>query len=173
MKKLLITLLTIATVPLAFAQGTFNAYNIFGEGLVYAEGRGLAGSDYNVQVYWGVIGTSESSLIPAGPVTALFGTTGSDGSDMAGQFYIGGVDLYPGSSSGPASVLIQIRGFERAFPGNSGSSQIVTQPLAFGTALPADLVPMSDWVIGPEPSTLALASLGAAVMFFFRRRKQQ
>jgi len=185
MKKLLLTILAMAAVPAAFAQGSFNANNFTanqGEVWVDLDGSGtptagdaLAGAEYNVQVYWGVIGTPEGSLTPVGPVSALFGSTGDALGSGAGWFDIGTLDLFPGNPTGPATVLVQVRGFQGPSWASAtfrGQSAVVNQPIAFSPNTPGDLVATGPWVILiPEPSTFALAGLGSAALLIFRRRK--
>jgi hypothetical protein len=151
------------------------------------------GSDYSIQLLW-VAGTfaNQAAFDAANPNTSasfpFFGTTGSAPThgptvDGAGLFDGGTISM-----NGPPGVYtMQARawyngGFYPTFgaalaaTANPGRSQLFTvNATASPTPAPNTMVP--SFPVGllsprvPEPSALAVASLGAACLLFFRRRK--
>lgn len=172
MKKILVTILAItAAIPAAFGQGAFGAANINGGGNVYVGSVGgqLAGSEYTVQVFFGLIGAAEETFTSITAPSALFGSTGGALGSGAGWYDFGAVNAQDGQATGPATVQIQYRG---AGPGGfAGRSAIVVQNITYSPNQPGDWVATGDWAIVPEPSTLTLAGLGAVALLGLRRRK--
>jgi len=198
MKKTLALVASITALSLSsFAQGTFNMiwYDAV-HGLMAtapsnpANHAGLLlGSDYSVQAYLGVVGAGESSLLPLAASKVAFdlnGVTraGATAADGSGQFYaLNGI--VTGLPVGTAALQIrawfnggQFDTYEAALAAgmNNGKSPILTMNLKAAT----DPTVLSLTDIGmqafgvtavPEPSTIALAGLGAAALLVFRRRK--
>lgn len=179
MKKLILGLLCSAIIPAAFAQGSFTAANTPDgvtpgpQGAVYLNtvGGPLAGTEFSVSLWWGLVGQDASQFTMAN-LTADFGGGPAVGSILSdGLFYIGQVDLYPGTT-GPAQVLIQLRGSGPNVNEALSRSAIVTQSIAYGTDFPPDLANTGAWaIVVPEPSSFALMGLGSMALFAFRRRK--
>jgi len=164
----------------SYAQGVINGFNAFKP----------TGSLVNAIVNDVVndVGVTSALLAAVGrvEVLALDGTVLSsvkDGSGNAlvapGIFSLGTMTI-PGSTVGqPASVLL------RAWDSSTGStyanalesaSITVTFPTVGGATAPSNFVLASNFTgltlqIIPEPSTMALAAIGVAGLFFVARRK--
>jgi len=198
MKKTLALVASITALSLSsFAQGTFNMiwYDAVNGLMATAPSNPanhaglLLGSDYSVQAYLGVVGAGESSLLPLAASKVAFdlnGVTraGATVADGSGQFYaLNGI--VTGLPVGTAALQIrawfnggQFDTYEAALAAgmNNGKSPILTMNLKAAT----DPTVLSLTDIGmqafgvtavPEPSTIALAGLGAAALLVFRRRK--
>jgi hypothetical protein len=176
MKKTIVALLVVAFAPAVMAQGSIN-FNNFGGGIVTIGGGPqdgfFGGTEYNVQLFTAPLGTTDpSAFIPFGsPIQLGFGPTAPN-QDAGAGFYDGGtLDLNPAGS--PAQVLAFVMGSGGGSNGTqpgSGMSQIVTLDLAYGPQ-PVNDINTAPWsIVVPEPTTFALAGLGAAALLIFRRR---
>lgn len=198
MKKILTVAASILTLSLSsYAQGTFsmvwydgaNGISVGASHNQHTTGW-LLGSEYSVQAYMGSAGTPEASLTPVPASLLAFdlnGVTSAAGTAAAGsgQFY--GPTVVTALATGNAAI--QIRAWFNggmyatydaalAAGANTGKSGVLTIGLTAATdptvksltdiGMPAFSVGAA---IVPEPSTIALAGLGAASLLMFRRRK--
>ena len=191
MKKFLLTLSLIGIGAGAFAQGQINLDNLENSNTSPTATSGglfffdpdlngpiapfLANTDFNVSFY---VGSDAASLV-------LLRT-------FAGATAVGGNGFGPGTFTDPLGVAATIPGatttaFFRidAWTGSAadynaasginlkGSSGVFSNPVAGPPSTPPDFVNMPATVLNPipEPSTFALAGLGAAALLIFRRRK--
>lgn len=155
MKKFVLTVLCTLVSLSAFAQGTIQLSNI-GKGIVTidgaAAGPGAATVQYadaNNNLVGGTASILGAGFFSAGSTT-LAGLTGEVTLKLAGW-----VDGGTASFSDPFTVTLGGSGTPpspaAALPGNFGGLNITT-------------------AIVPEPSTIALAILGGAALFFRRRK---
>jgi len=186
MKKLLLSGMFVGLAAGAFAQGQINLDNINNNpatatptstsgGLFYIQSGSsavLINTDFNVQFYGG---SDQNNL-------ALLGTfvnSGGGAAGGAGTFLdLSGVPAtIPGAT---ASAFFRIDAWEGAATyaasNTKGSSGVFSNPLGNPNAsppgTPTDFTGMPSVVLTvPEPSTFALAGLGAAALLIFRRRK--
>lgn len=193
MKKILIVAMSVATLSLsAFAQGTFNmiwadGVNAISIGAAHNQGTTgwLLGDEYSAQAY---LGTTGGALSPVAASMTRFDLAGGPSSatgtaaNFAGQFYVlsGVVTALP---LGAADIQVrawynggQYSTYEAALGGgaNVGQSSVFSITLKAATdPTVSDLTGMAPFTVGvvPEPSTIALAGLGAASLLMFRRRK--
>ena len=194
MKKLILTAALGVACVSAFAQGTFN-FNNAGVGytakILDTAGVGLSGGAWDVDLYWGAAGVTDSTTLAALGAPSTFSTVAS----QAGYFF-GGVRTVPNGPPGGGTITGQLRVWEASAgstwtqaagtPGAQiGSSVLFQITLANPNASPPGtpvgpgninghgfsltLVPSGP--PSPEPSTLALAGLGLAGMLMLRRRK--
>lgn len=181
MKKLILTLALGMACVSAFAQGTL----IFGNANAQvnakvtdlATGLGLGGTGWIAQLWYGPAGSTESSLI-GHATTATFSTTAA----QAGYFF-GGARTIATIPVGSVAVT-QVRVWNAAAgadwltasasaSGIVGRSALVNVTLTGPPATPANMVGLAAFTVAPvpEPSSFALAGLGAAALLIFRRRK--
>jgi hypothetical protein len=190
MKKLIATTLASTLVGLAaYAQGTVNFANL-GVGLnapvTLADGTTKAGATYMAQL---IAGNSASTLAPVGSATAFL--------SAAAGYFNGGVVAIPTVAPGSTAFFAvqvwqtslgsfaaaQAAGTANSW-GESGYNystktltpfQITTGGAGTPAGPPATLTTLTGFSLTagvvPEPSTFALAGLGAAAMLIFRRRK--
>jgi hypothetical protein len=198
MKKYLSVLAVAAMASSAFAQGLVNFNN--GTGLVQQwtspanstlisvpKGGGV------VQLYWAAAGTAytpwSASLTPAAwyaanPGWSLGGSIGFT-TPAAGKFAGGAQTLTPLTPGGNIDYVVigwtgSAASFDAALAANamvgvsskfsSGTGNPTTVPPGTATPLSASFGGMTLQPV-PEPSTFALAGLGAAALLIFRRRK--
>ena len=183
MKKLILTLALGVACVSAFAQGTLNFANVGTGGLnapVSEVGTSvkLAGTAWIAQLWYGPAGATEGSLI-AHPTTATFSTTAA----QAGYFF-GGARTIDTIAVGSVAV-VQVRVWNaaagstwalaeaNAAVGIIGTSSLLNVTLTGPPATPANLVGLQSFTVHPvpEPTSFALAGLGAAALLIFRRRK--
>lgn len=187
MKKLTATLLASSLLGLAaFAQGTVNFVNLnAGAGLnapVYASDgtTKLSGTSFMAEL----LASSSQGGTYSSVATAGFLTGGGAG------FFSGGVQTINGIAGG-ATAWLQLRFWNTAngstFAAAQGSgannawgqsatfSVVLGNPAASPPTTPAALSGLQGQSLKlnavPEPSSLALAGLGAAALLVFRRRK--
>jgi len=194
MKKLLLSALLVGLTASAFAQGQINLDNnqntngspaATTSGLFFLNnGSSTApiNQDFNAAFYGGTDATSLALIATFSGANAVGSSGAGPGTwtDPSASSYI-----IPGSTTtaffrieawtGPATSFAAA--VSAAAQGTFGvSSGIFSNPVGFPPASPPDLVNMpgltlSSLAIVPEPSTFALAGLGAAAMLIFRRRK--
>lgn len=189
MKKLIVTTLATVASLAAFAQGTINFANLSGSPALNApvyDGLNttvkLAGTTYQAGLY---AGSSAASLAYVGNSTPFLtgtaagwfngGTTVLNG--IAGgatawlQVYAWDTTLH-GTTTGATLAQAMASGIPDVY-GSSGVFSVVSgNPTASPPTTPAVMVGMNSFsLIVPEPSTFALAGLGAAALMIFRRRK--
>jgi len=182
MKKTLTTLVCLLAGVAAFAQGTVNFANLVGttlnQPIFHNDGTTrLASGTFMAQLLGG---SSAANLAPIGTTAFLSG--GGAG------YFLGGTQVIPGVLEGGVA-FIQIRAWDTtkgatyalAFAsgagdawGASGVFSVTTgAPTANPPTTPATLVGLTSFNLNPipEPTTFALAGLGAAALLLFRRRK--
>jgi len=150
----------------------------------------VLGSTYSIQLLWAPQGSYATeaaflaALLGSGPAVSFLGTTG-DAASNAGLFAGGATPNPAGTSMPVATYTMQARAwynngqyatYDAAFAAgaNVGFSAFFTMtPTVAPTPAPATTALQSFVVAGivPEPSTFALAGLGAAALLLFRRRK--
>jgi len=150
----------------------------------------FVGATYSVQLLWAPQGTYAdtaaflAAVVGSSGSVAFYGTTGGGpGSDGAGLFD-GGVVPTPAGTTMPAGAYTMAArawfnggtfntfDLARAGGANFGYSQLFNINAVVFPATPATttFAPFTVGVV-PEPSTFALAGLGAAALLLFRRRK--
>ena len=191
MKKVLLTLALVAVTAASFAQGKVNMFNDTARGIVWGNvvkpsEAGLTGALIN-----GSAGVGTTLLVDlfggatAGTMTLQQTTTLS--LTLVGQF---GPRNFTSTLPGGVSSFWQVKVRENTFTttelaqaggGYYGSSPVFTftpsGTIAFASIVNATA---SQWAPGtvainyvpvPEPSSMALAGIGAASLLIFRRRK--
>jgi hypothetical protein len=199
-KTLLLIGLTLASLS-TFAQGYIDLSWTGGTGITVGNGSNpssqlpgwFCGGDYSLQAYMASgAGQAENSLTAIASLRTIFlgGPTSASGgptSDGAGLF-ASAVFANTGFAVGAADT-IQIRvwynpggntfaSYEAALgagvnTGKSGLLSITPADQTSPSAPSLDTAGMQAFSVSavPEPSTFALAGLGAAAMLIFRRRK--
>jgi hypothetical protein len=184
MKKLILTLALGMACVSAFAQGTliFGNANAQVNAPIWQDaittGTKLAGTAWIAQLWYGPAGSVESALV-ANPTTATFSTTAA----QAGYFFGGArtIDTIPAGSV----AVLQVRVWNAAAGATwaaalanptayTGVSGLINATLTVPPATPVNMVGLGSFAVVqnvPEPSSFALAGLGAAALLIFRRRK--
>jgi hypothetical protein len=180
MKKLLLVASLVVATAAALAQGTVNFNNyVVPAGInapVYdVDGTTkLAGTSFWVQLYGGPEGTPAESLVAVGsPIN--FRTGAAAGYFTGGTVAVTGVALN-------ANAAVQVRAWNAPFAtyeiamvsggGKWGWSNLLTVSTGGGgepPKVPGDLIGLQSFTLIPEPSTIALALLGAAALLLRRR----
>jgi hypothetical protein len=180
MKKLIVTLAALLVTVAAYGQGAVTFNNrvtgvVDAKVTLASDGSGVS-TGFTAQLYGGPAGTAIDKLVALTPSTTF--RTGN----AAG--YVNPVDVtVTGVAAGATATLVM-----RAFNGtdyNSANSTIKGQSGTFNVALgggtlpPANLTGLTAFSLAggtttppvvPEPSTIALGALGAAVLLFRRRK---
>jgi len=188
MKKLIITTLATVASVAAFAQGQINFVNLSGSPALNApvyDGvnttQKLAGANYQAGLYYGSSSTSlaydnNSTPFLTGGGAGYFngGTTtltGIAGGALAWlQVYAWDTTL--GGTATGATLAQAMASSQPDVWGSSGVFSVTTgNPAASPPGTPAVMVGLTSFHLIPEPSTFALAGLGAAALMIFRRRK--
>jgi hypothetical protein len=199
MKKLAITLLSVAAATTMYGQGNFNFNDTASAaaitiGTVNAgSAEGLAGqfvgTGYSASFFYGAPGSTGYSNLTyfANANTVFFGNGVADADQSGGAgIFDGGNVVVPGlSTSGVIGVAVWWSGpgangvatsYAQALADgyNTGLSPLLTIPLATGVQFPVALDGLASFTVGttPEPTTLALCGLGAASLLLFRRKKK-
>jgi len=200
-KLLLTLTVVAATALTMYGQGRVsfnnsvsgNVISITTNPALAAAGQGapgaVLGSTYSIQLLWAPSGSYATeaaflaALVGSGPAVAFLGTTG-DAASNAGLFAGGATPNPAGTAMPVAAYTMQARAwfnngqyatYDAAFNGgaNVGFSAFFTlTPTVAPTPAPAT-TGLQSFTVGivPEPSTFALAGLGAAALLLFRRRK--
>jgi hypothetical protein len=172
MKKLILSLLVVAGVSSALAQGTvtfitFNSNTARGQTFL-PDGTTQAGSPYVAQLLWS--DTSNGTFVSSGaPVGLVGGYVNGPAVDVPG--HLGGEVVFltmqvwdgptfPSALSGYANTPA----ISRTLGGINVDGDPVP-PQQFNTFANLTLTPV------PEPGTIVLAGLGLASLLIFRRRK--
>jgi len=188
MKKLIATTLLCTAAGLAaYAQGTVNFANV-GVGLnapvFLSDGTTKAGAGYTAAL---LAGATPSSLTQIATTALLSSSPG---------YFLGGTQTIPTiAGNSPADILIEVyantyssfslakaagtAGVANAWGWSGGGTPFTVtlgNPNATPPGTPATLSGLTSFHLNPgtgvpEPSTFALAGLGAAALLFFRRRK--
>ena len=173
MKKLIIALAALMVTAAAYGQGQVVFNNRVGTEVVarvlLPDGTG-AGAGFTAQLLGGPAGSTVDKL------TALTPTTTFRTTSAAAQGYVNdpGPVTVPGVAAGAQATLV-MRAFNGADYASSlirGQSLPITVGLGGGTLPPANLTGLQGFTLEiiPEPSTIALGVLGAAVLLFRRRK---
>jgi len=195
MKKLAITLLSVAAATSMYGQGNFNFNDLSSTAAITigasngVSGQGAAGNfvgtGYTASLFYGPAGSTSYAQLTAfpGADTVFFGTGKSDPDQTGGAgLFDGGNVTLPTTGNVDIGVAVWWNGgaatsYAQAVADgyNTGQSPLVPILLAVGaTAFPQDLTALSSFtVVGPvpEPTTLALCGLGAASLLLLRRKK--
>jgi len=200
MKKTIVLIgIAMASIP-AFAQG-FLDFSWFAAGQPAGTGVRIGsssspasqqpgwyvGSDYSVEAYMATgASQAESSLAPiASTLTTFFGaTSASSGPTVDGAGVFGAGLANSGLAVGPATIEVRAwyngggaSSYAAALAAgvNTGVSSLYNINLVDSATPPnsLDSIAFQQFTVStvPEPSTFALAGLGAAAMLIFRRRK--
>ena len=166
MKKLIVTLLGVCVASSALAQGYFNFAN--GVPGVNAQikdagGANAVGPNYVAVLYYGTGVIANPGLLAEFAASETAFATGAS----AGYFF-GGNQTLPVTGT----ITAQIRTFNTTDPLEIGLGNLIQIDLAQGGAPAPNMAGITPFqmVIVPEPSTFALAGLGAAALLIFRRR---
>jgi len=199
MKKLLLTLTMVAATSLTmYGQGRVLFNNLVSGAAVTvrAENQGATGgltgqnvgANYSVQLLWAPVGTYandlalEAAAVGSSGVFQFFGLTGGGPSTDGAGLFDGSTIPNPVGTSMPAGNYTMMArawyntgGLTYATAGQGGFNTgyvIFNQAAtAFPAGAPNTTFPAFTVGIVPEPSTFALAGLGAAALLLFRRRK--
>ena len=184
MKKLIATTLLCTAAGLAaYAQGTVNFANAgagFNAPVVLNDGTTKAGAGYTAILLAGPTGGTLAQIA----TTAILSTSPG--------YFLGGVQSIPTvAGGGTANVMIEIynsgtySSFATAKAANTANAWAASStftvklgdPNASPPTTPGSLsglgttpLTLNSGGVVPEPSTFALAGLGAAALLFFRRR---
>lgn len=178
MKKLIIALAALMVTAAAYGQGLVSFQNrqtgVVDARVLLPDGTG-AGVGFTAQLMGGAAGTAVDKLVALTPTTTFRSTS------AAAQGYVNPLDVtVPGVAAGAQATLIM-----RAFNGASYDSSLIrgqSGPITVGLGgIPAGggppltspvLAGMGSFTLQiiPEPSTIALGVLGAAVLLFRRRK---
>jgi len=199
MKKLLLTLTVVAASALTmYGQGRVLFNNLssttgirvgaVNQGATGGAAGATLGANYSIQLLWAPVGNySYSSFVAAAlgssAAVPFIGTTGGGGPlvDGSGLFDGGAIPNPVGTSMPAGNYTMMARawfntGFAtydlaNAAGRNTGFTIFNQSATAFPAGAPTTTFP--DFTVGqvPEPSTFALAGLGAAALLLFRRRK--
>jgi len=187
MKKLLLVAIFACAAVTAFAQGQLNFANDTATRITNAAGANYpaaGSSSHKAGIYWGAVGTPESSLnlLPAGSngVTTTW-------SPFSGIFN-GGTATFP--TLGQVAVQIRVwnanfADYAAALAGGGEAGKGIIQLITLGNpnsvppGTPTSLTnpggsdtPFQRFgVVVPEPSSIALGLLGLGAIVLFRRRK--
>jgi hypothetical protein len=201
MKKLILTTLMTVAAAGAFAQGTVNFLNDtvtlstppdrfirFGTAQGALAGTPAFGTNIQVQLYYGASTAPENALIA---VTTAPARLRASTSTATGTWSAGGFRTLTGFDFGAGTVNLQLRAWDINLGATyelAAQNPLFQQSLSGKSSVFAYLIPASSGAPGgdfvmknftsfavdaiiPEPSTFALAGLGAAALLIFRRRK--
>ena len=201
MKKLLLTLTVVAASALTmYGQGRvlFNNLSSATGIRVGAQNQGATGgaagaaigANYSAQLLWAPVGTyTETSFLAAvlgsSASVPFIGTTGGGPTTDGAGLFDGGTIPNPVGTTMPAGNYTmmarawfnggQYATYDLAKTGGRNVGFVIfnQSATAFPAGAPTTVFP--DFTVGstivPEPSTFALAGLGAAALLLFRRRK--
>jgi hypothetical protein len=201
MKKLILTTITSLAAVAAFAQGTVNFLNdsvtltsppdrlirflkantpgnVFG-----TDGAAAVGTNFFVQLYFGSTTSANSSSLTA--VTSAPAKLRGSTTLSPGVWGSGGFRTLDGFAFGSGDVLLQVRVWDIGAQGNAdwntslvrGASQVFAYTLPSSSGAPGGDFIMKNFAgvagvdVVPEPTSLALAGLGAAALLVLRRKK--
>lgn len=176
MKKLIVTLLTLATVAAAtntYAVATVNANSYDADKVIYylTQGTLASGTDIMVEILAGAAGGSLSSIKKGSlsepgyfdfGVLTVPGLADNAQADFRIRAWKGG-DSYPGNLAIPEAA--ESAKFTQATGAWNPNATPPTPPQGPSLALPAALT----ITVVPEPSILALALLGGVALILRRR----
>lgn len=189
MKKLAVILCLSALSTGAFAQGTINFFNNAATLISSKAGAGNAINTPAGTYYFGLLTNGGSGAFT---FTGLYGTNQA----AAGRFTGGGGIAAPGWAAG-SSRTFEVAGWQASLGPVFNPVWLTTNPQGFGVSgtgsgAPGGVDPVTGGTVPtlnifggttgiqagfvvpsavPEPSSMALAGLGAAALLIFRRRK--
>jgi hypothetical protein len=174
MKKTILAVLAVAAMAASsYGQGTIVFQNGTANLISYNGVSATAAMGVKVQLWYAPAGTTDLNLFQAlANITAV-------GTPLAGRFGAGTLTI-PGVTPAGGTVAAIVRGFDGADWGTSlgrGQSGIFAIDTGDPTTTPAGTPTATTTLFGPinvvvpEPSSIALAGLGAASLLLFRRRK--
>jgi hypothetical protein len=182
-KTLALAILGVATVTTAFGQGhvLISSYFVapynqvsWGPGSPNA-GQAVRTASVQLQVWYGAGSVADANLLQPGVLFNINPTLGNTFDPGAGKGAGGYYDPVIQVASNIGLTTYQLRAIPNAaFPNIDpvGSRSALFTADSVSTSLPAPTVgavpPLV--VVIPEPSTFALAGLGAAALLIFRRR---
>jgi hypothetical protein len=195
MKKYLSMLAVVAVAASALAQGTVNFANNSSTLVKLQDGTSVPKDGGFVQLLWAPSGTAATAWNPTQTLTQWLAANQNWNAvpDVKAMLspgrFIGGTLSLPTAAPG-APVQAAVAGWSGNYTSfdlaqASGVAQIaITPSFALNTGNPTTTPPGTpnplttatgftgvNLVVVPEPSTLALAGLGAAALLIFRRRK--
>jgi hypothetical protein len=178
-KTVALAILGVAAATTAFGQGHVLIFNygvapynqVVWDAAVPTVG-GTAVNDTAVQltIFYAAGSVADANLLtssgPAFSVNPGYTFVGPSGS--AGGYY----DAQSLVTPATGLYTIQIRASGNTAQGDVFGSSALYEVTTISTSLPADVAPISAGLIVavPEPTTFALAGLGAAALLIFRRR---
>ena len=164
MKKLALILLTAFVAPAVMAQGKMVFQDFISPDTI--DGQNI-GAEFTTVLWWGETDDFSTFQVLEGSEVQYFGATGGDPSSDGAGLFDGGTGEIPGQE-GTVYVRQQIYNGQ----GAEGLGDIHQIALATG-ATPAPTIPSEviEVMVVPEPTSFALAGLGAAALMIFRRRK--
>jgi len=195
MKKIVITLFSVAAATTMYGQGNFNFNDLNSTAQITissnnagaSEGAkgNFVGTGYTASLYYGAASSTQFSqltLFP-GADAIFFGGAASEADQLNGAgFFDGGNTTLPFPAGIEVAVAVWWNGngatsYASALASgyNTGVSALV--PITLTTSADPstiqDLAALQSFTVGvvPEPTTLALCGLGAASLLLFRRKK--
>lgn len=163
-------------------------------GFEFVTWQPCAGNNFHISLYWGPQGTPAESLLQVGP-SAIFLTGTSAGMFVGGNRTISTPEAGPTLTFQVRAWAGSYGTYEQAFAaGSSGDPGVLVgagpvfdfdtaDPLALPYEFPSRISDAEGWrgfifgpdnvtvILVPEPSTIALAVLGAASLLFFGKRR--
>jgi hypothetical protein len=180
MKKIIVTLLATFVAASALAQGTVKFANTTSTKLTKAGAPTDVAGEFTVGLYWaaGADQPVESLALADGGTALNQGAVPV--SVLAGLFNGGNPFAIQGAGQNEM-ITVEVRAWDTAsgmfagaaWQGRSGPLNVQT---GGGATAPGNLFPPLGGIdiqlaIVPEPTSMALAGLGAAALLVFRRRK--
>jgi len=178
-KLLLVTVLIVASVA-TYAQGTLNFANFV---QVAPPGVSVNAPIFNIDGTTRLAGSQFQAILYGGPDANSLQAMGSAVGFATGTgagYFIGGQRVVT-TVAGNTMAFLQVRAWDTlagatwdaAFASGSGygMSPILNLTLGQAPATPPNMVGLQSFsLVVPEPSTIALAILGAATLFLRRRK---
>ena len=183
MKTTILAIFLSTSVLTAAAQGTLNfanaAVGVNAPVMLSNWGQFVGWPDraYEVDLYWGPAGTTDSHSLTGLNAPAFFNSGAQAGYFTGGARTISGV-------AGDTSIVVQVRGWESVYGtyeaaaanpfAGRGFSGLFNVTLASPPATPANLVGLNSFPIYvvPEPNTGALGLVGAGTLLVLRHRRK-
>jgi hypothetical protein len=168
-----------ANVPANGVSGSLGTVGAGVTGASWTVGLYFAAGDVTGSVSSDPSGTADPSTLGGGLAlgTGAGSTTTFFSGSFAGQFAAASAFQATAQANGLATVTLEVVAYSGATYANSnyrGHSTAFTIPTQPGTSFPnnvGDFMSTFSVLPVPEPTTFALAGLGAAALMFFRRKK--